>query len=107
MIVKMRAPSVILPVLDPFSEDQPFNLATRLDAQNFADVCEGLKEHWDSIISSFPSFVVKLRLFTSERKWNALVPHEILTIGGNNLLTEYHSITDAETATARKNRAVN
>ena len=107
MIATMRAPAAPLPVFDPFSEDQPFNLATRLGAQAFSDVCEGLKEHWDGNVSSFPSFVVKIYLREAEGKCDAQAPNGILIIGGNNLLTNYHSITDTEIKTVRTNRADN
>ena len=43
MIATMRASAVSLPIFDPFSEDHPFNLSTRLGARSFSDICEGLK----------------------------------------------------------------
>jgi len=94
IIATMRAPAAPLPIFEPFSEDQPFNLTTSLGAQTFADVCKGFKEPWDGKVSSFPYFVVKLSLRVAEVKWEAQAPHGILTIGGNNILTNYHSITD-------------
>ena len=51
--------------------------------------------------------MVKLRLRAAEVKWNAEAPHGILTIGINNLLTDYHSITDTEITSARTNRSDN
>ena len=50
MITTMRAPATPLPIFNPFSEDQPFNLATYLGAQAVADVCEELKEPLDSSV---------------------------------------------------------
>jgi len=107
MIAKMRALAAPLPTFDHFSEDQPFNLVTCLGAHDFADICKWFKEPWDGNVSSFSSFVVKLRLREAEGKCDAQAPNGILIIGGNNLLTNYHSITDTEIKTVRTNRADN
>ena len=66
MIATMRSPAVPLQISDPLSEDQPFKLATRLGAHNFADVYKGFKKSWDGDVPSFPSVVVKLCLRAAE-----------------------------------------
>jgi len=42
-----------------------------------------------------------LHLRAEEVKWNATAPHGILTINGNNIFSDYHSITDAQIEVAR------
>jgi len=53
MISIMRALAAPLLVFDPFFEDEPFNFVTRLGAQACTYICQGLKESWDDIASSF------------------------------------------------------
>ena len=90
-------------MFDPFIEDQPFNLASRAGDQAYTSISAALKDEdvWDGNVTTFPSFVVALRLRAEEGKWNATDPHGILTIDGNNILSDYHSITDAQIEAAR------
>ena len=69
-----------------------------------------LDEIWDGHVATFPSFIVALRLRSQEGKWNAAAPHGILSFptgvgtATNNILTDYHSIADAQIVTARTAR---
>ena len=103
-IALIRAPAPAPQVFDPFQADVPYNLASRLGSQAYADVSAPLDDIWDGTVNSFPSFVVALSLRAEEAKWNAAAPNGILDINGKNMLTEYHSITEVDITTARTNR---
>ena len=107
MIALIRAPEALQAIYDPYVEDQPFNLATYLGENAFPDMSEGLKDSWDGTVASFPSFVLKLRLRVTKGKWNNAAPRGGLTINAYNLLTDYHSIIDAQITTERAVRADN
>jgi len=85
------------PVFDPFVEDQPFNLSSRAGDQAYTNTSAAFNHEdvWDGNVSNFLSFIMVLRLRAEEGKWNATAPHDIFTINGNNILSDYHSITDA------------
>ena len=97
------------PIFDPFIEDQLFNLATRTGGQAYTNISAPLNDEdiWDSSVATFPSFVVALRLQVEEGKCNAAAPHGILTIDARNIVSDYHSITDAQINTVRINRVNN
>ena len=106
-IALLQLPPVQPAVFDPFTPDLPFNLNTRLGSQAYSDIAAPLDEVWNGDVSTFPSFIVALTLRAKKGKWNAAPPHGILEINGHNILTEYHSTTDAEIATARTGRVNN
>ena len=105
-IALLRPPPTPAAIYDPFQADRPFNLTTRLGQQAYAEACAPLDDNckWDGSVETFPSFVVALKLRASEAQWDAPAPHGILTIGAINLLTEYHSINDAQITEARAAR---
>ena len=97
-------------VSEPFQADVPYNRASMLSSQAYADVSEPLDDIWDGMVNIFPLFVVGLNLRAEEDKWNAPAPNGILDINGKNMLTEYHSITevdiDAPCTSRTNNRAI-
>ena len=105
-IALIRPPPPTPAVYDPFTEDQPFNLATRTGAQSYNEISAPLdeKDIWDGDVATFPTFILALRIRATEGKWYATAPHGILTIAGKDMLSEYHSITDAEIETTRTAR---
>ena len=106
-IALIKAPVPSPQVFDPFQADVPYNLASRLGSQAYADVSALLDDTWDGTVNTFPLFVVALNLRAEEGKWNAPAPNEILNINGKNMLTEYHSITEVDIATACTRRTDN
>ena len=63
-IALIRAPAPPAPVFDPFTEDQPFNLASRAGGQAYTNISAALNDEdvWDDNVSTFPSFIVDLCL---------------------------------------------
>ena len=94
-------------VFDPFAADQPFDLTTRQGAQAYNEASSPLDEIWDGSVNTFPSFIVNLQIRAQEAKWNSTAPHDIITVNGNNILTNYHSVTDADLTAARTARVDN
>ena len=92
------------PLLDPYTSDVPFDLSSRAGAQAFTNACAILDDTWDGTADAFPTFIVALRVRAREVNWGAQGPQGILTYGNHNLLTDYHSITQAELTTAFTNR---
>ena len=99
-------------VFDPFASTDPFDLSSRSGSMAYATISAPLDNIWNGDTSTFPSFVVSLRIRAKEGKWDAPgttnVTTEVVTpdptsihnVAIKNILTEYHSITDAEIATA-------
>ena len=108
MIATIRAPARPPPVHDPVQEDIPFDLSTRAASQAYTEICAPLKDEWDGHVETFPSFIVSLQDRAAEGKWNAAAPNGILTFGiapaDHNILTNYHSVTDAAIAAAHTAR---
>ena len=50
----------------------------------------------DGLADQFPSFIITLCIHASKAHWNAASPHSILEIGGNNILTNYSNINNAQ-----------
>ena len=92
------------PLLDPYTSDVPFDLSSRAGAQAFTNACAILDDTWDGTADAFPTFIVALRVRAREVNWGAQGPQGILTYGNNNLLIDYHSITQAQLTTAFTNR---
>jgi hypothetical protein len=92
------------PVLDPFSSTAPLDLSLRVGSTAFALVCAPLDDPWDGTADTLPSFIISLRIRSSEVQWNALAPQRILTINGHHLITHYHSLTDADITAAQAAR---
>jgi len=99
-------------VFDPFASDAAFDLSTRSGSTAYATISAPLDEIWNGDTSTFPSFVVSLRIRAKEGKWDAAGttdavtgittpnPTNILDVGGRNILTDYHSISDADVLAA-------
>ena len=102
-IALIRAPALPVPVIDPFIEDQPFNLASRAVDQAYTNISTVLndKDVWDGNIYTFPSFIMDLRLRAEEVEWNTTAPHEILIINSNKIFSDYDSITVAQIEVAK------
>lgn len=104
-------PAAAPPLLDIFAAAQPFDRATRAGASAYDKACAPLDVLWDGTIESFPSFMIALRIRADEVRWNSAAPQGILsyTVGADqkDLLTEYHTITEAiaEAARAARNDA--
>ena len=81
-IALIRTPVSAPQVFDPFQADVPYNLASRLGSQAYADVSALLDNIWDITVNMFPLFVVALSLRAEEAKWNAAAPNGILDING-------------------------
>ena len=92
------------PVLDPFTSNDPFDLASRAGSTAFTTACSKLDETWDGTAETFPAFVIALRVRAVEANWTAAAPHGITTIATKDLLTQYHSITDTEIQLQRTSR---
>ena len=103
-------PAAPVPVFDPFDSADPFDLSTRAGSTAYSTISAPLDEVWDGHVATFPSFIVALRLRGEEGKWNAAAPQGILTFPSatagvtNNILTDYHSVTDTQITTARAAR---
>ena len=92
------------PVHDLFSSMQPFDLSTRSGMQAFEDISKPLSDKWDGNISTFPTFIINLKLRSNKGRWNAPAPSGITNINGNDIFTSYHSISDTDIENARNNR---
>lgn len=100
--------------LDPAFEAAPFDLSSRAGAAAYARACLKLDEVWDGTVHKFPSFVIALRLRSSEANWDTASPQGIIRIQdpvdankSYNLLTEYHQISEAAILAAETNRTDN
>ena len=83
-------------VFDPFASDAAFDLSTRSGSTAYATISAPLDEIWNGDTSTFPSFVVSLRIRAKEGKWDAAGttdavtgittpnPTNILDVGGRN-----------------------
>ena len=100
-IAVLAPPPIPAAVFDPFAEDKPFDLSTRIGSKTFSEACAPLEQKWGGSVQNFPSFVVSLRLRAAEANWNAPAHHGIVKIGTNDILTDYHSVTDNETEALR------
>jgi len=106
-------------VFDPFSSNDTFDLSSRSGSLAFATVSAPLNTIWNGDTSTFLSFVVALYIRAKEGKWDAAgtldavtritTPNStnILDVASENILTEYHSITDKEIVTAATARVNN
>ena len=63
-IALIRLPPPTPVVYNPFTEDQPFNLATQTGAQSYNDISAPLdeKDIWDGDVATFPTFILALRI---------------------------------------------
>ena len=104
MIATIRAPARSPPVHDPVQSDIPFDLSTRAASQAYTELCSPLDNEWNGHVETFPSFIVSLQERAAEGKWNTTSPHGIIDFGTapntHNILTSYHSVSDADVATA-------
>ena len=82
-----------------------FDLSSRLGSSAYDKINSPLDTSWKGDVSTFPLFVVLLRIRTREGKWNSVGPEGILTVAGKKILTEYHSISDADIEAAQNARA--
>ena len=98
-ITAMRPPPpqiVTSPFLDQFTSTNPFDLSSRAGACTYQLSSSPLDKLWDGAVASFPSFVVSLRARARQGIWNTSAPQGILEIGGQEILTNYYSITHTE-----------
>ena len=90
---------------DPFATNDPFDLNARSGSNAYNTISSPLDQLWDGAVESFPSFLVAVRVRAKQGKWNATAPEGISTIDvddkNENLLTEYHSVTDTAIEAAR------
>jgi hypothetical protein len=87
-------PTVHAIVLDPFSSNAPFDLSTRTGSLAFTTASTALDDPLDGTVEHFPAFIIYLRIRSGEVLWNSAA-------NGNNLLTNYHSVTDTDVENAR------
>ena len=113
-----RAKSPPHRVFDPFSSTDPFNLSSCSGLSAYVTVFASIGHIWDRDTSTFPFFVVSLRIRAKEGKWDSSSttnansniisnPTNIIDMTENNILIEYHSITDAEVSVASTTRTDN
>ena len=79
----------------------PFGISSHTGASAYQISPSTLDELWDSAAASVPSFVVSLILRAREGRWNVSAPQGIIESSGQDILTNYHSITNAEIEIAR------
>ena len=94
-------------VYNPFKSNDPFDISTRSGSLAYAQVSSQLDTVWNGDVSSFTSFMVSLRVRAREGKWGKAGDEGILELGGKNILTKYHSITDADIEATRVTRTNN
>jgi hypothetical protein len=100
-------PAVHAIVLDLFSSNAPFDLSTRTGSSAFTTASAALDNPWDGTVENFPVFIISLHIRSGEVRWNSAAPTGILDINGNNLLTDYHSVTDTDVENAHITSASN
>ena len=61
-VAALRPQAAIPKVYDPFESNDPFDLSTRSGSSAYAQVSSQLDTVCSSDVSSFPSFVVSLRV---------------------------------------------
>ena len=88
-------------VYDPFQSNDSFDLSSRSGSMTYERISAPLDEPWDGDVSKFPSFVTELRIRAAEGKWDLDQDPGILIIRNKNILTDCHSISDAEIEAAR------
>ena len=91
-------------ILDPFSSNNAFDLGTRSGSAAYEKISSPLDVLWDGAVETFPSFVVALRIRARKGKWDAPGNTGILTVDAKNVLTDYHSVTDAQITAAGVSR---
>ena len=102
-----RAKSPPHRVFDPFSSTDPFNLSSCSGLSAYVTVFASIGHIWDRDTSTFPFFVVSLRIRAKEGNWDLadttdangnIIPNptNIIDVAGKNILTECHSITGDE-----------
>ena len=84
--------------IDPFQHDQPFNISSQTGAAAFLAVSRPLDVAWDRTAEMFPFYIHAIKAH-----WNAAALHSVLEVNGNNILTNYSSITKVQIATASAN----
>jgi len=106
-------------VFDPFVSSNTFDLSSRSSAAAYASVSAPLDDIWDGDTSTFPSFVVSLRIRAREGGWDApgtkdattgVVapnPTNITDVTDKNILINYYLVTDAEIIAASTVRTNN
>ena len=83
-------------VYDPLASNDPFDLSTRSGSSAYGKISSTLDTKLNGDVSTFPSFVVSLRIRAREGKWDAPGNEGILTIVGKNILMNYHYIDDIQ-----------
>ena len=76
--------------------NQSFNLSSHAGVAAFLTNCGPLDITWDGLADQFPSFIITLCIYATKAHWNVASPHSILEIDGNNILTNYSNINNAQ-----------
>ena len=97
----MPQASVNPKVYNPFKSNDPFDLSSCSGSMAYERISAPLDNIWDGDVSKFPSFVTELRIRAAEGKWDLDADPGILKFGTKQILTDYHSIPDADIETAR------
>jgi len=99
-------------VFDPFVSANDFDWSSWSGVSAYATVSSALDDIRDGDTSTFHSFFVSLRIRAREGDWDAAGtidattgvvtpnPTKIIDVADKNILTDYHSVTDAEITTA-------
>ena len=75
--------------------------------KTYAEASSPLDEIWDGCVNTFPSFIIYLQIRANETKWNGIAPHGTLNINDKNILTNHHSVSEAQIKTVRTARTDN
>ena len=102
-------------IMDPFASNQPFDLGSRAGSTAYAMASAPLETPWDGKTSTFPPFVLALKIKAQEYRWDADGPTGILmfTVGEGehaqtkHLFDDYASIPETVLEIARATRTDN
>jgi len=70
-VAALRPSVPTLRVLDPFASSDPFDLSSRSGSLAYEKISSPLEFNWNGDVSSFPLFIVSLRIHAREGKWDA------------------------------------
>ena len=73
-------PAAAAPLLDPFTDDQPFDISTHTESSAFTTASSHLDITCDGTSNQFLSFMIAHCLCATEICWNVAPPHGMLKI---------------------------